>query len=174
MIGSATQTTAGFGPTWLNTPDHWQTIQYPDVDDDGRADVCGRGNDGIYCAMGASSFSDTSLRLADFNNAGGWDSDSAYWSTIQFPDVNGDGRSDICAQSLVAYLKPPSNRAPDLPDLGPCLLLETPRRRRESDQSESREEARRGFGNDGRNGPSDGSRNQIASLDLLGEILARG
>ncbi|MDE0896086.1 MAG: hypothetical protein OSB10_05830, partial [Planctomycetota bacterium] len=65
----------GFGPTWLNTPDHWQTIQYPDVDDDGRADVCG---------------------------------------TIQFADVNDDGADDICAQSLVAYRKPPSNRAPDL------------------------------------------------------------
>jgi len=100
LIGSATQTTAGFGPTWLNTPDHWQTIQYPDVDDDGRADVCGRGNDGIYCATGASSFSDTSLWLADFNNAGGWDSDPAYWSTIQFPDVNGDGRSDVCGRGI--------------------------------------------------------------------------
>lgn len=99
-IGSAVQISTGFGPTWANSPDHWQTLQYPDVDGDGIADLCGRGNDGIYCATGASGFSDTSLWLSDFDNAGGWDSDPAYWQTIRFPDVDGDGSDDICGRGI--------------------------------------------------------------------------
>lgn len=100
LIGSAVRTAAGFDSTWANTPDHWKTIQYPDIDGDGTADVCGRGNNGIYCATGSAGFSDTGLWLAGFNNATSWDSDPAYWGTIQFPDIDGDEKSDICGRGI--------------------------------------------------------------------------
>ena len=31
----------------------------------------------------------------------GWYTDRAYWGTIAFPDVDGDGKADLCARGIV-------------------------------------------------------------------------
>jgi hypothetical protein len=51
----------------------------------GRADVCGRGSAGIYCAPSTGgSFNPLTLWIANFSDALGWSS-QPYYSTIRFP-----------------------------------------------------------------------------------------
>jgi len=84
---------------WNSDQSYWGTIQFPNVNGDGKADVCGRGIKGIYCSTSnGSAFLDTSLWLDNFSDAVGWKSDQSYWGTIQFPDVNGDGKADVCGR----------------------------------------------------------------------------
>ena len=35
---------------WAGAEYYWGTIHYPDLDGDGKADVCGRASGGLYCA----------------------------------------------------------------------------------------------------------------------------
>jgi hypothetical protein len=72
-----------------------------DLNGDGRADLCGRGSAGIYCALSTGAgFGAVTLWQASFSDANGWKSGSEYYSTIQFPDVNGDGRADVCGRGI--------------------------------------------------------------------------
>jgi C1A family cysteine protease len=81
-----------------NLPRYYDTIQYPDVNGDGRADLCGRGGAGIYCAISTgSSFTNLSLWASTFSNANGWSLEQAY-STLAYPDLNGDGKADVCGR----------------------------------------------------------------------------
>ena len=79
--------------------DNWATIQYPDVNGDGRADVCGRSDGGVYCRTSTGSGFTTELFSVggNFSDAEGWDARS-WWATIQFVDVNGDGMDDVCGR----------------------------------------------------------------------------
>ncbi|WP_437775973.1 FG-GAP-like repeat-containing protein [Sorangium sp. So ce1097] len=85
-------------PGW--TPDaHWKTIRFADLNGDGKADVCGRGGDGIICGLSTgAAFAATSLWTTEFSNTNGWSGGPAYYETIQFPDLNGDGKADICGR----------------------------------------------------------------------------
>jgi hypothetical protein len=84
---------------WNWDPSYWGTIAYPDVNGDGKADVCGRGGGGINCALSnGTSFGQSTVWRDDFSDANGWKGDKAYWGTIQYPDVNGDGMADVCGR----------------------------------------------------------------------------
>ncbi|MDI3283821.1 VCBS repeat-containing protein [Polyangium sp. 15x6] len=85
---------------WHTDPSRWGTIQYPDVDGDGRADVCGRDTTGIRCAIsnGSTQFGWNLLWSTEFGNNSSWTDHVDFWATIQFPDVNGDGRADVCGR----------------------------------------------------------------------------
>jgi hypothetical protein len=86
---------------WGDDPSYWKTIQFPDLNDDGKADVCGRASDGIYCALSnGTSFLPTTRWTLEFSNAGGWHAHPGYWSTIRFADVTGDGRADVCGRGV--------------------------------------------------------------------------
>jgi hypothetical protein len=85
---------------WNSTPSFWATIQFPDVNGDGRADICGRGAAGIYCALAVGgAFGAPTLWTPGYSDAGGWNAQPYYWATIRFPDINGDGRADVCGRS---------------------------------------------------------------------------
>lgn len=107
---------AGFGRTilWLNQfrnnegyfePAYGSTLRLGDIDGDGDADVCLRGNDGLRCALSrgpeSSSFGPASRWSAglDFSDADGWGSLPSYYESIQLADVDGDGRADACGRS---------------------------------------------------------------------------
>ena len=96
--------------TWLadmtdargwSTPKYASTVQLADVDGDGRADVCGRSPRGIVCALSTGkSFAklDKWSQGADFGDDGAWDQNAAYFGSMRFGDLNGDGRDDVCAR----------------------------------------------------------------------------
>ncbi|WP_152988716.1 FG-GAP-like repeat-containing protein [Janthinobacterium sp. Ant5-2-1] len=93
------------GEGW-NKPQYYQSIHLADVDGDGKADVCGRGQNGIFCAISrGNGFLDTwnfpiSREFSDKANFG----TVAKASSMLFHDINGDGQADICGRSSQGYI----------------------------------------------------------------------
>ncbi|WNG37253.1 S8 family serine peptidase [Archangium violaceum] len=84
---------------WASNPNYWQTLQYVDVNGDKRADVCGRGTDGVYCALSTGTgFGATTRWGTDYSDSGGWGLQASHWQTLRFPDLNGDGKADVCGR----------------------------------------------------------------------------
>lgn len=90
-----------------NAAAYYRTIRLADVNGDHRVDVCARGYGGIYCALSTgSSFGPLQLWLVNPNNpsdnpfsdADGW-STAEFYESIQFSDINHDGRADVCGRS---------------------------------------------------------------------------
>jgi peptidoglycan/xylan/chitin deacetylase (PgdA/CDA1 family) len=83
------------------TPGGWtsallDTVRFGDINGDGYPDVIGLAPEGIIGANNnGSSFDPPSIRTSVFSAARGWLSPQ-YASTLQFRDVDGDGRYDIC------------------------------------------------------------------------------
>jgi len=84
---------------WGTAASYYGSIRLADVNGDGYADVCGRGSTGIVCALNnrAGAFAPAQAWIADFSDAQGWQA-AQYGSTIQFGDVNGDGKADVCGR----------------------------------------------------------------------------
>jgi hypothetical protein len=79
---------------------------FPDVNGDGRADLCFRSDSGIRCYPGtATGFDLNSPIVTDICSAansklyGGCDSEFGNFDTIQFLDFNGDGKADLVFRS---------------------------------------------------------------------------
>lgn len=89
------------GPAWSdaagwNQPHRYRTVKFPDLNGDGKADVCGKDMNGVICYLSTGSgFASQSIRGPGLPDAGGW-IEERYYSTIQFPDVSGDGKADCC------------------------------------------------------------------------------
>ena len=87
---------------WSSDVSYYSTIRYPDINGDGLADICGRSSAGIYCGLNnGNSFNQPTFWTTSYSNAGGWSSGVSYYSTIRYPDINGDGLADICGRSSV-------------------------------------------------------------------------
>jgi FG-GAP-like repeat len=99
------------GPAWSDDKgwgsiQRYGTIRFPDIDGDGKADVCGRDASGVQCFLSNGSGFPTSVTGPGWSDASGWDQ-APYATTIQFGDLNGDGKEDICgraAAGLECYL----------------------------------------------------------------------
>ncbi len=82
----------GFGPSL------WGTMQFPDLNGDGAADVCARANMSVNCRISNGTDAFDGPRLAEgYTGTDGWEV-GAWWGTIQFPDLNGDGSADLCGR----------------------------------------------------------------------------
>jgi len=80
-------------PAWTSQDKHPRALA--DVNGDGRADIVGFFNDGVYVSLSTgSSFGTPTRWIAGFGvSAGGWTSQDKYPRTVA--DVNGDGRADV-------------------------------------------------------------------------------
>jgi len=93
-----------WGPAWSNAdywnqPQYYRTIQFVDINGDGKADVCARGVAGVYCAISyGTSFGPPILVGPTWSDAAGGNQASVY-STIQFADIDGDGKPDLCGRT---------------------------------------------------------------------------
>ncbi|HVH41699.1 MAG TPA: GH25 family lysozyme [Labilithrix sp.] len=99
------------GPAWSNAAgwskvEYGSTIRFVDVDGDGRADVCGRGPAGIVCAVSKGRSFDAEFAGPGWSDQQGWNKPSSY-RTIQWGDINGDKKADVCgraASGMVCHL----------------------------------------------------------------------
>lgn len=84
---------------WL-TNSTGTTIQFGDIDADGKADVCGRLTGGIVCAQSTGS---SFVRphywsfQNDFADAAGW-APETHSQSVRLGDIDGDGAADVCAR----------------------------------------------------------------------------
>lgn len=98
-FGSATLWTTSFsdGAGW-GAEKYGATMQLADVNGDLRADVCLRGQSGIWCATSTSfSFNNAVFTAAVFDDTGYGGSSDRYLS-FRAADVNGDSLADFCAR----------------------------------------------------------------------------
>ena len=60
--------------------------------------ACARASDGIDCARwGTTGFGAIARWSSDFGDADGWSADAALrWTTLRTPDLDGDGKTDLC------------------------------------------------------------------------------
>jgi hypothetical protein len=96
------------GPAWSDTngwakPEYYSTIQFADINGDGKADVCGRGGSGISCSLSDGNGFPTAISGPAWSDSVGWAAPQFY-QTIQFVDVNGDGKADVCARSAAGII----------------------------------------------------------------------
>ncbi|MFY0565416.1 FG-GAP-like repeat-containing protein [Archangium lansingense] len=102
-FGTGTGFVYGFeGPRWASAsgwhaPQYNSTIQYPDLDGDGKADICARHSGGIECWRSTGTSFVYAFSGPAYTDASGWGAQEHY-STIRFPDINGDGKADLCAR----------------------------------------------------------------------------
>jgi N-acetylmuramoyl-L-alanine amidase-like protein/VCBS repeat protein len=89
------------GPLWgddvWKDVDNWATIRLVDLNGDGKADVCGRGNLGFRCHLSNGAGFGAAIQGPALSNDNGWD-DHQNYSTIRFGDIDGDGDQDLCAR----------------------------------------------------------------------------
>lgn len=101
-FGAPTRWSTNFGENagW-GVPKYYETIGFPDVDGDGRDDVCGRGSAGIHCGLSTGAgFAPTYVWTTAFSDANGWGANASYYSTIQYGDIDDDGRDDVCGRGV--------------------------------------------------------------------------
>jgi FG-GAP-like repeat len=74
-------------------PQNYSTIQFADIDNDGKAELIARGPDGLM-AWSAGSWAQLAGPAGIMTDAGGWDAPQSYL-TIQAADIDGDGAFEI-------------------------------------------------------------------------------
>jgi hypothetical protein len=117
---------------WRTDPSYYDTIRVVDINHDGFPDVCGRNSQGILCDLqivdqGYNRFCNATDLLTgypgcnlygfDFGDNLGWNSSPAYWSTIQFADINGDHYLDVCGRGPAGIVCATFNPTPVLIEL---------------------------------------------------------
>ncbi len=88
------------GPLWSGGFTDWKdrTIQYTDVNGDGKADICGASDSGYDCYLSDGLGVRTLFgRVSEVVVSNGWSADQ-YASTLHMVDVNADDRADVCGR----------------------------------------------------------------------------
>jgi hypothetical protein len=77
---------------------NWGTLRMGDLDGDGRADLCGRANDGVVCWKSDGAALATQLAGPAWSDDVGWGA-FQYHSTMRLLDIDADGKDDLCARA---------------------------------------------------------------------------
>ncbi len=82
-----------------NSENRYHT-KYPDINGDGKSDMCWRPDSGIRCVLSTGSGWDLNNQIitdicGDGSSAHGVCNDSDNWDTINYSDMNGDGLADL-------------------------------------------------------------------------------
>ena len=84
-----------------NLPQYYRTLRYVDVDGDGSADICLRGEAGVWCSfwrqVPVSRFDTPILMTSQFSDYYGWNN-ARYFGSIRIGDVSADGLPEICGR----------------------------------------------------------------------------
>ncbi|MEO8877029.1 MAG: VCBS repeat-containing protein, partial [Polyangiaceae bacterium] len=86
-----------------NKPEYSETIRYADVDGDGLTDVCGRASTGVVCEISNGSGFPKEIAGPAWSDASGWNA-AQYYTTLQFADINGDGKADLCGRAAAGVI----------------------------------------------------------------------
>lgn len=91
------------GPAWSDENGwgetrFWSTIRLADANGDGKTDVCARHSARFGCHLSDGSGFGAEIPGPELSDAAGW-GDAKYFGTIRMADVNGDGKTDVCARS---------------------------------------------------------------------------
>ncbi len=89
-------------PNWAK-PEYYSTIRTPDINGDGKADLCARDSNGIRCHLSTGTGWSDEIRGPNWSDAGGWNN-AEYYHPLQFGDLNGDGKDDICSRGYKGVL----------------------------------------------------------------------
>ncbi len=73
------------------------SVELADVDGDGRIDACVRDASGLSCWLASGHGFERRVSLPALSDAGGF-ANVIHHGTLRFGDVNGDGRTDVCAR----------------------------------------------------------------------------
>jgi MYXO-CTERM domain-containing protein len=76
---------------------YWAPSSTTDVNADGRADVCGRGADGVVCLPMSAAGAGAKIDGPALSDDSGW-SDASNYATLRWGDIDGDGDADLCAR----------------------------------------------------------------------------
>ncbi len=82
-----------------NWPEYYLTIDMPDIDGDGRADLCARASAGLRCWPSTGDGFGDAIEGPELWDEGGWGS-YPYYASIRWGDVTGDGLDDVCARTV--------------------------------------------------------------------------
>ena len=90
---------------WKSQPSYYRTIQLIDINHDGFADVCGRGPDGIYCALSTGTGFEPRRNVLpfDFTDSLGWGADNT-GSTISFGHLDAGSRIWVCGRGYFGVI----------------------------------------------------------------------
>jgi len=107
-----------------NQPQYYSTIKLVDMNGDGKADVCGRGGAGFYCAFsnGLSFQGGFSVVADNFSDANGWNQLDHYQNMFWIHDMNGDGMPDICGRGSAGIICQ-FQQGPSMPFSAPILWV---------------------------------------------------
>ena len=103
----------GWDPPWAPIPwsddagwsdvANYATLRMGDLDGDGRADVCGRSDGELLCALSTGGgFAEPTVWRPEMSDANGWGLPQ-YYTTLRLADVDGDGRDDLCARDSAGF-----------------------------------------------------------------------
>jgi peptidoglycan/xylan/chitin deacetylase (PgdA/CDA1 family) len=96
---------------WLPSK-YGTTIQFGDLNADGKADVCGRGTAGMVCALSTGTgFGAASLWTlpAEFSDQDGFGAAPSRYGSLSLADINGDGKKDVCGRNAMGLVCAVSN-----------------------------------------------------------------